>query len=252
MKGVILAGGEGTRLLPLTLTTNKHLLPITSRRQMILWPLEKLVQQGIEEVMIVSGKGHAGHFADLLGYGTNIGELLGYDHKPRLKLNYAVQEKAGGIAEALSLAEDFSDGDSLAVVLGDNIYQRPLDTAEFNSGARIYLKIVNDPGRFGVATIAGKKVVKIIEKPKEPETNFAVTGFYLYDHTVFDKIRRCHPSPPPRSELEITEVNNMYVAEGGMQYRMVRGFWSDAGTRESYAYAFKEMERRTTKRSSKK
>jgi glucose-1-phosphate thymidylyltransferase len=222
MKGVILAGGHGTRMGLSTRVTNKHLLPVYDQ-PMIMFPLESLINNGIRDIMIISGRGHAGHFLELLGSGRDLG----------VRIQYALQEEAGGIAQALSQAEDFADRDNIAVILGDNIYRNPPNISNFVHGARVYLKRVKHPGRFGVATVEKRKVVKIIEKPTEPETNLAVTGFYLYDNTIFDKIRQLKPSPPPRSELEITDANNMYIEESNMQYRMIKGFWSDAGTQES-------------------
>ncbi len=220
MKGIILAGGSGTRLLPMTKITNKHLLPVYNQ-PMIMYPLQTLINAGLTDIMIVSGRGHAGHFLELLGSGQKLG----------IRLNYAVQEEAGGIAQALSLTEDFADNDSIAVILGDNIYENQMDLNNFNSGARIFLKEVPDASRFGVATLNSDKVVKIVEKPTNPETNYAVTGFYVYDNTVYQKIKTLKPSG--RGELEITDVNNQYIAEGQMDARIITGFWSDAGTVES-------------------
>lgn len=220
MKGIILAGGSGTRLLPMTKITNKHLLPVYNQ-PMIMYPLQTLINAGLTDIMIVSGRGHAGHFLELLGSGQKLG----------IRLNYAVQEEAGGIAQALSLTEDFADNDSIAVILGDNIYENQMDLNNFNSGARIFLKEVPDASRFGVATLNSDKVVKIVEKPANPETNYAVTGFYVYDNTVYQKIKTLKPSG--RGELEITDVNNQYIVEGQMDARIITGFWSDAGTVES-------------------
>lgn len=218
MKGIILAGGTGSRLMPMTRVTNKHLLPVYDR-PMIMWPLQRLINIGIHDVMIVSGKGHAGHFLELLGSGKDHG----------VTLSYAVQEEAGGIAQALAYTEDFADGEEIAVILGDNIFEKDLDVSQYTSGARVFLKEVPDPNRFGVATIDGdNNVLKIEEKPKSPETSFAVTGFYLFDGTVYDKIRTIKPSA--RGELEITDVNNAYIAEGKMEARFIDGFWTDAGT----------------------
>jgi len=220
MKGVVLAGGNGTRLLPMTKVTNKHLLPVYDQ-PMIMYPLKTLMAGGIDDIMIVSGKGHAGHFLELLGSGHDLG----------VRLSYAVQEKAGGIAEALALTEDFADDASLAVILGDNIFEDTFDFSTFTTGARIYLKSVKDAARFGVATLLDDKVTEIIEKPAQPKTDLAVTGLYLYDHTVFDKVRTLTPSD--RGELEITDVNNLYIKEQSLAAGMVAGFWSDAGTIES-------------------
>ncbi len=222
MKGVILAGGTGSRLYPLTKVTNKHLLPVYDK-PMIYYPMETLINAGIKEIMIVSGRGHAGHFLELLGSGTDHG----------VHFTYEIQEKAGGIAQALSLAEDFVDGDSVTVILGDNIFQDNIkeDVANFNSGAKIFLKEVADAHRFGVAELKSDKVIGIEEKPKEPKTSFAVTGLYIYDSNVFDVIKSLKPSG--RGELEITDVNNYYINKGSMEYGILDGFWSDAGTFES-------------------
>ncbi|AAM05580.1 sugar phosphate nucleotidyltransferase [Methanosarcina acetivorans] len=222
MKGVILAGGTGSRLYPLTKVTNKHLLPIYDK-PMIYYPMETLINAGIKDIMIVSGRGHAGHFLELLGSGVDFG----------VHFTYEIQEKAGGIAQALSLAEDFVDGDSVTVILGDNIFQDNIkeDVANFNSGAKIFLKEVTDAHRFGVAELKGKKVIGIEEKPKNPKSDFAVTGLYIYDSDVFNAIKTLKPSG--RGELEITDVNNYYINKGMMEYGILDGFWSDAGTFES-------------------
>ncbi|AKB23620.1 Glucose-1-phosphate thymidylyltransferase [Methanosarcina sp. MTP4] len=222
MKGVILAGGTGSRLYPLTKVTNKHLLPVYDK-PMIYYPMETLINAGIKDIMIVSGRGHAGHFLELLGSGVDFG----------VHFTYEIQEKAGGIAQALSLAEDFVDGDSVTVILGDNIFQDNIekDVANFNGGARIFLKEVTDAQRFGVAELKGEKVIGIEEKPKVPKTNFAVTGLYIYGSDVFDAIKTLKPSG--RGELEITDVNNYYISKGAMEYGVLEGFWSDAGTFES-------------------
>ncbi|MFY9410016.1 MAG: sugar phosphate nucleotidyltransferase [Methanosarcina flavescens] len=222
MKGVILAGGTGSRLYPLTKVTNKHLLPVYDK-PMIYYPLETLISAGIKDIMIVSGRGHAGHFLELLGSGVDFG----------VHFTYEIQEQAGGIAQALSLAEDFVDGDSVTVVLGDNIFQDNIkeDVENFKNGAKIFLKEVPDAHRFGVAELKGEKVIGIEEKPKEPKSNFAVTGLYIYDSDVFDAIKTLKPSG--RGELEITDVNNYYINKGMMEYKALEGFWSDAGTFES-------------------
>jgi len=222
MKGVILAGGTGSRLYPLTKVTNKHLLPVYDK-PMIYYPMETLINAGIKDIMIVSGKGHAGHFLELLGSGVDHG----------VHFTYEIQDKAGGIAQALSLAEDFVDGDSVTVILGDNIFQDNIkdDVRSFKSGAKIFLKEVPDAHRFGVAELKGEKVIGIEEKPKVPKTNFAVTGLYIYDSGVFDTIKTLKPSG--RGELEITDVNNYYINQGFMEYGVLEGFWSDAGTFES-------------------
>ncbi len=220
MKGVILAGGNGTRLAPMTRVTNKHLLPVYDQ-PMIMYPLQSLLSAGLHEIMIVSGKGHAGHFLELLGSGSQFG----------VQLNYAVQEEAGGIADALSLVEDYADNESVAVILGDNIYEDDFNFDACTEGAHIYLKEVSDAKRFGVATLDGERVVNIVEKPEQPETNYAVTGLYVYDSSVFEKIKTLTPSD--RGELEITDVNNLYLQEGSLSAQFVDGFWTDAGTIES-------------------
>lgn len=222
MKGVILAGGTGSRLYPLTKVTNKHLLPVYNK-PMIYYPLETLMNAGIKDIMIVSGRGHAGHFLELLGSGTDHG----------VHFTYEIQDNAGGIAQALSLAENFVDGDHVTVILGDNIFQDNIkdDVKNFKKGAKIFLKEVSDAYRFGVAELKGKKVVGIEEKPKVPKTNFAVTGLYIYDSDVFNIIKNLKPSG--RGELEITDVNNYYINKGSMQYGILRGVWCDAGTFES-------------------
>jgi glucose-1-phosphate thymidylyltransferase len=222
MKGVILAGGTGSRLLPLTKITNKHLLPIYDK-PMIYYPLQSLLDAGIEEIMIVSGRGHAGHFLELLGSGEEWGA----------RFTYQIQEKAGGIAEALGLAERWADDDAITVILGDNIFQDKVKSAvdSFSSGAHIFLKEVPDAQRFGVAEIKGNQIISIEEKPKKPKSKYAVTGLYIYDAGVFSVIKTLKPSG--RGELEITDVNNDYVNKGMMGYSVLDGFWSDAGTFDS-------------------
>jgi len=224
MKGVILAGGTGSRLAPMTNVTNKHLLPVYDK-PMIMYPLQLLIDAGIQDIMVVSGKGHAGHFLELLGSGKDYG----------VHLSYAVQEEPGGIAHALALAEDFTDNGNVVVVLGDNIYEDKFDFSNFKTGARIYLKEVPHPERFGVVSFKKNKVVAITEKPKEPETNYAVSGLYVYDNTLYDKIRILKPSA--RGEMEITDVNNLYLKEGCLEAYFVKGFWTDAGTIESLYHA---------------
>lgn len=231
MKGVVLAGGTGSRLAPATFVTNKHLLPVYDW-PMVLYPIETLIDQGIRDIMIVSGRGHAGHFLELLGSGGSVGALLRRPEVHGVRIQYAVQERAGGIAEALGLTEDFADGEHIAVILGDNIYEHAPDVAGFDGGARIYLSRVDDARRFGVATIdTAGKVIEIVEKPRQPVSDLAVTGCYLYDADVYGIIRTLRPSE--RSELEITDVNNAYIAAGRMSARMVDGWWTDAGTVES-------------------
>ncbi len=231
MKGVILAGGTGSRLYPLTKVTNKHLLPV-GPKPMIYYPIEKLLEAGIHHILIVTGTEHMGSVVSLLGSGKDFG----------CAFTYKVQDEAGGIAQALSLAENFAGGDAITVVLGDNLFEDPIapmirrfESEQGGRGARIALKEVADPHRFGVATLNGDRVVKIEEKPKDPETNWAVTGVYVYDGRVFDIIRTLKPSA--RGELEITDVNNQYIAGTEMGYDFLEGWWTDAGTFESLARA---------------
>jgi len=225
MKGIILAGGTGSRLYPLTEITNKHLLPVFNK-PMVLYPLETLRKSGIEDILVVTGKMHAGHFINFLGSGRNYG----------VRLSYALQDKPAGIADALSLAEDFADGEKIAVILGDNIFKGDF-SKEIQSflrqkyGAKIFLKKVSDLERFGIPIFQGKKLLKIEEKPKRPKSPYATTGFYLYDSTVFDKIRLDKPSK--RGELEITSIINMYAKEGTLSYSIIEDMWFDAGTFEN-------------------
>lgn len=226
MKGIVLAGGTGSRLFPLTKITNKHLLPIYDK-PMIYYPIQTLVDAGIEDILIVTGGKNSGDFLRLLANG----KLFGLKH-----INYTYQEGEGGIADALNLAEHFADGQKICVVLGDNIIEGDIRKAadEFRrqpSGARILLKEVEDAERFGVAEMEGDRIVGIEEKPKHPKSNFAVTGIYMYDGTVFDKIKTLVPSR--RGELEITDVNNAYIKEGTLSYSYLDGWWTDAGTFES-------------------
>lgn len=222
MKGVILAGGTGSRLYPLTKVTNKHLLPVYDK-PMIYYPLQTLIDAGIEDIMIVSGRGHAGHFLELLGSGVDFG----------VHITYEIQEKAGGIAEALGLAEDFIDNEAVTVILGDNIFQDNVRDAvqSFKTGARIFLKEVPDAKRFGVAEIKDSRIISIEEKPPKPKSNLAVTGLYIYEPGVFEIIRNLKPSG--RGELEITDVNNEYIRLNNMDFSLLNGYWSDAGTFES-------------------
>ena len=226
MKGIILAGGLGSRLAPLTRITNKHLLPVYDR-PMIYYPIETLINAGITDIMIVTGGNHAGDFLRLMGNGKD----FGLKH-----LNYTYQEGEGGIADALSLAEYFADGEPVCVVLGDNIIERNIikavhDFERQGKGAKIMLKEVPDPERFGVAEIVDGNLVNIVEKPKNPRSNLAVIGIYLYDAAVFDIVKTLKPSE--RGELEITDVNNAYVRNGAMTWEMLDGWWTDAGTFES-------------------
>lgn len=225
LKGVVLAGGTGSRLMPLTKVTNKHLLPV-GQKPMIYYPIEKLTSIGIEEVLIVTGIEHMGDVVSLLGSGKDYG----------CRFTYKVQDEAGGIAQALALAENFALGHSIAVILGDNIFQASLKeyvdkfiTQE--NGARILLKQVPSPQRFGVAELSDGKVIGIEEKPVDPKSNYAVTGIYFYDSLVFDVIHRLKPSA--RGELEITHVNEAYIAKGQLAYDILDGWWTDAGTFES-------------------
>jgi len=230
MKGVILAGGLGTRLDPLTRITNKHLLPIYDK-PMIYYPIETLVNAGISDILIVTGGASAGDFLRLLGNG----KAFGLKH-----LNYTYQEGEGGIAAALSLVEHFAGNEAICVVLGDNIIQGNIRQAadsyrEQSAGAKILLKRVPDPQRFGVPQLDGKRVVQIEEKPSEPKSEYAVIGIYMYDARVFEIIRTLKPSG--RGELEITDVNNAYIERGEMTWDELAGWWSDAGTFESLLHA---------------
>lgn len=227
LKGVLLAGGTGSRLDPLTRVTNKHLLPVYNK-PMIFYALETLRAVGVNDVLLVSGRGHAGHFLDLLGSGKEFG----------LRVSYEVQETANGIAGALGLAEDFADGDGVAVMLGDNLFtgttelKRGVDDFTcIRSGACVFLKEVSNANRFGVAHLKEDKIIGIEEKPLHPKTNFAVTGFYLYDMNVFDIIKTLKPSA--RGELEITDVNNWYIERQSLTYHVLKCDWTDAGTFDS-------------------
>ena len=226
MKGIVLAGGTGSRLFPLTKITNKHLLPIYDR-PMIFYPIQTLVDAGIQDIMIVTGGRNSGDFLRLLANGKE----FGLKH-----INYTYQEGEGGIADALALAEHFADGQKICVVLGDNIIEGSIRGAadKFRgqqSGAHILLKEVTDAERFGVAELEGDRILGIEEKPQRPKSNYAVTGIYMYDATVFEKIKTLVPSR--RGELEITDVNNAYIAEGTMTFSVLDGWWTDAGTFDS-------------------
>ena len=230
MKGIVLAGGLGTRLRPLTSVTNKHLLSVYNQ-PMIYFPIQMLVKAGITDIMIVTGGNSAGDFLRLLGNG----KAFGLKH-----LNYAYQEGEGGIAAALSLVEHFAAGDPICVVLGDNIIQGNVRAAadayrEQGRGAKILLKKVSDPQRFGVPELDGPRVLRIEEKPKQPKSEYAVIGIYMYDGAVFDIIRTLKPSG--RGELEITDVNNAYIDRGEMTWDELEGWWTDAGTFESLLHA---------------
>ncbi len=222
MKGVILAGGLGTRLYPLTKVTNKHLLPVYDR-PMIYYPLQTLVDSGITDIMIVTGGNNAGDFLRLLGSGRE----FGLKH-----LNYAYQEGEGGIAEALSLAEHFVGGDPVLLMLGDNFLEKPITDAvnrfrENPVGATIFVTEVEHPEWYGVVEMEGDRVVRIIEKPSDPPSNLVAIGVYMYDNQVFDMIRKLKPSA--RGELEITDVNNMYLEKGQLRCERIEGWWADAG-----------------------
>lgn len=226
MKGIVLAGGTGSRLFPLTKITNKHLLPIYDK-PMVFYPIQTLVDAGIRDIMIVTGGRNAGDFLRLLGNGKGFGLA---------HLNYAYQEGEGGIAEALGVAEHFADGNRICVILGDNIIEGSIghaveDFRKQERGARILLKEVSDAERFGVAEIEGDRIIGIEEKPQRPKSDYAVTGIYMYDGTVFEKIRMLVPSA--RGELEITDVNNAYIREGAMSFSYLDGWWTDAGTFDS-------------------
>jgi glucose-1-phosphate thymidylyltransferase len=227
MKGVILAGGNGTRLMPLTSVTNKSLLPVYDR-PMIFHPLQMMVESGIEEILIVTSGKTAGEMVRVLGDGSQFGLK---------RLYFTLQEQAGGIAQALSLAEQFAGGEKVFVILGDNLLfgsQIAEEVRRFairENGAKVFLKAVPDPERFGIADIDGAQIVSIEEKPKRPKSNMAITGLYLYDATVFDRIRELKPSA--RGELEVTDLNKLYLKDGALGYEMLHGDWIDAGTFDS-------------------
>lgn len=240
MKGIILAGGSGTRLFPLTKIQNKHLIPVYNDL-MIMYPLRTLIDAGITEIMIVAGKGFAGQFLELLGDGSEFG----------VQLNYTVQEKPAGIAHAIGLAKRFVNGENFVAILGDNLFEDQFDFSDFREGSRIYIKKIENPQRFGVVRLRTNmtsifkemkdEIIEIVEKPKLEETDnelidrnrygYAVTGLYIYSSDVFDKIKCLKPSN--RGELEISDVNNIFIKDGNMDYRIVDGFWSDAGTIDS-------------------
>jgi len=233
IKGVILAGGLGTRLSPATKITNKHLIPVYDK-PMVLYPLETLRQSGINEVMVVCGREYAGHFMNFLGSGKEYG----------VSLSYAIQDKNnGGIADALQYAQDFADEGSIAVVLGDNIFEDTFtnEINNFSEGAMVFFKEMVDPSRFGVPVFNAKKdrIVLIEEKPAKPKSNYAQTGFYIYDKTVFEMLKKIKPSA--RGELEITDVNNIYLKQKKLSFSTISGFWSDAGTFESLLKASNYM-----------
>ena len=239
MKGVVLAGGLGTRLYPLTYATNKHLLPVYDK-PMVFYPISTLVKAGIKEVLVVTGGPYAGHFVRVLKNGKE----LGVKH-----LEYAYQEGEGGIAAALSLAEDFADGDSICVILGDNCTDADIsaDVKGFKEGAHLFLRKVPDPERFGVPVFGkNREIIRIEEKPKKPKSSYAVTGLYLYDFSVFSKIKKIKPSG--RGELEITDVNNLYLREKKLTRSILRGYWRDAGTFETLFEANKYWAKKSKKR----
>jgi glucose-1-phosphate thymidylyltransferase len=225
LRGIILAGGTGSRLMPLTKVTNKHLLPV-GQKPMIYYPIEKLTSIGIQEILIVTGIEHMGDVVSLLGSGKQFG----------CRFTYKVQDEAGGIAQALGLAENFAQRKPVVVILGDNVFEANLkDYADRfisqKAGARVLLKQVPNPQRFGVAQVSGDKIIAIEEKPKKPKSDYAIIGIYFYDALVFDIIRELKPSA--RGELEITDVNNAYIAKSQLAYDILEGWWTDAGTFES-------------------
>ncbi len=225
LRGVVLAGGTGSRLKPLTKVTNKHLLPV-GRKPMIYYPIEKLISIGITEILIVTGVEHMGDVVSLLGSGREFG----------CNFSYKVQDEAGGIAQALGLAENFANSENLAVILGDNIFQADLrpyakQFIDQKQGARLLLKQVSDPHRFGVAEFNDSHILSIEEKPKQPKSDYAVTGIYFYDHSVFEIIRTLKPSA--RGEFEVTDINNAYIQKNQLKYDIMQGWWTDAGTFES-------------------
>jgi glucose-1-phosphate thymidylyltransferase len=233
MRGIILAGGKGTRLYPLTKVTNKHLLPV-GKEPMLFHNVRQLAQSGIKELLVVTSTEHMGEIVSALGSGREF----------NVNLTYRVQETAGGIADALALGEAFAAGGPVCVVLGDNIFMKPLAPyiqrfRDDPRGARVLLKKVSDPERYGVAALDEHQVLAIEEKPQQPKSDLAVIGFYQYDFAVFDVIRTIKPSP--RGELEITSVNNAYIAQGKLKYDVFEGGWTDAGTFESYLLANQMM-----------
>jgi glucose-1-phosphate thymidylyltransferase len=229
MKGIILAGGTGSRLYPLTKVTNKHLLPV-GHEPMVFHPVKKLTEAGIGEILVVTGVEHMGDVVNLLGSGKDFG----------CRFTYKVQDEAGGIAQALGLAENFAADSPVCVILGDNVFQDPIGPfvqafRRQRQGARVVLKRVKDPQRFGVAEVKGDRITSIVEKPKEPRSDLAVTGIYLYDAAVYGIVRRLRPSA--RGELEITDVNNAYLRKKQLRFDVLRGWWTDAGTFDSLHFA---------------
>ncbi|PJN49042.1 Glucose-1-phosphate thymidylyltransferase [Paenibacillus sp. GM2FR] len=229
LKGIILAGGTGSRLYPLTKVTNKHLLPV-GKYPMIFHSIFKLKHAGIKDILVVTGKEHMGDVVNLLGSGKEMG----------VTFTYKVQDEAGGIAQALDLAENFVGVDQMVVILGDNVFEDDLSKfvenfREQEKGAKILIQQVEDPRRFGVPEIQGNRIVSIEEKPNNPKSNYAVTGIYMFDHHVFEIVKTLKPSA--RGELEITDVNNAYIARGELTYDVLNGWWTDAGTHASLARA---------------
>ena len=230
MKGIVLAGGTGSRLSPLTRVTNKHLLPVHNQ-PMIYYPIQTLVNAGIRDILLVTGGQDAGDFLRLLSNGKD----FGLQH-----INYTYQEGEGGIADALRLAQHFAEDEKICVILGDNIIEGNICEAvqrfvQQERGAHLLLKEVDDPERFGCPEITDGRILRIEEKPKQPKSRYAVTGIYFYDATIFEKISRLRPSW--RGELEITDVNNMYIEEGTMTFSVLEGWWTDAGTFDSLRHA---------------
>ncbi|MFD0716746.1 sugar phosphate nucleotidyltransferase [Paenibacillus sp. GCM10027626] len=229
MKGIILAGGTGSRLFPLTKVTNKHLLPV-GKYPMIFHSIAKLKESDISDILIITGKDHMGDVVNLLGSGGEFG----------VTLTYKVQDEAGGIAQALGLAEQFVNGDQMVVILGDNVFEDGISSFVSNfrqqeKGAKILIQKVHDPQRYGVAELDGDKIVSIEEKPKNPKSSYAVTGIYMYDSQVFDIVKTLKPSG--RGELEITDVNNAYIEKNQLSYDILQGWWTDAGTHASLTKA---------------
>jgi len=225
MKGVIIAGGSGTRLSPVTRVVNKSLLPVYDK-PLIYYPILSLKKAGIKNILIISGREHAGQYVDLMGSGREL----------EVRLSYEVQEEPGGIAQALGLAEDFADNEKIVAILGDNVIEDSLRSAVLRfkkqkKGAKIFLKAVEDPERFGIAEIKNDKIIRIVEKPKKPKSNLAVVGIYMYDKRVWNVIKGLKPSA--RGELEITDVNSFYVRQGTMTHETLKGEWIDAGTFDS-------------------
>lgn len=229
MKGIILAGGTGSRLFPLTKVTNKHLLPV-GKYPMIFHSIAKLKEADIQDILIVTGKDHMGDVVNLLGSGREFG----------VTFTYKVQDEAGGIAQALGLAEQFVCGDQMVVILGDNVFNDSIapfvrNFKQQNNGAKILIQEVHDPQRYGVPELQGERIVSIEEKPQQPKSNYAVTGIYMYDSKVFEIVRTLKPSG--RGELEITDVNNAYIEAGELSYDILQGWWTDAGTHVSLTKA---------------